>query len=234
MYRNAPVRGLVFDKDGTLFDFMASWAAWTAGFLTDVAQRDRILAEQLAKRVGFRFDTHSYATDSIVIGGTPTEIAQRLLPALPNWDQAALVEHMASTASHAKMVPAADLPLLLDALTGAGLKLGLATNDIESIAKTHLQDFGIASAFDFVAGCDSGYGAKPQPGQLLAFAKAVSLPPSDIVMIGDSRHDLAAGRAAGMRTIGVLTGPSGRDALTDLADDVLGSIKELTNLFQIA
>jgi phosphoglycolate phosphatase len=46
-------------------------------------------------------------------------------------------------------------------------------------------------------------------------------------MVGDSLHDLHAGRAAGMRTVGVLTGPAPRAELSPEADIVLGSIAEL-------
>ena len=33
----APVRGIVFDKDGTLFDFATTWEAWAAAFLMRAA-----------------------------------------------------------------------------------------------------------------------------------------------------------------------------------------------------
>ena len=43
-------------------------------------------------------------------------------------------------------------------------------------------------------------------------------------MVGDSAHDLIAGRAAGMRTLAVLTGVAGSDELAPLADAVLADI----------
>ena len=43
-------------------------------------------------------------------------------------------------------------------------------------------------------------------------------------MVGDSRHDLDAGRAAGMRTIAVLTGIAKREDLAPHADVVLADI----------
>ena len=46
-------------------------------------------------------------------------------------------------------------------------------------------------------------------------------------MIGDSLHDLHAGKAAGFITVGVLTGPARRGALEPHADVVLNSIAEL-------
>ena len=81
--------------------------------------------------------------------------------------------------------------------------------------------------FDFVAGYDSGYGGKPEPGQLLGFCANTGLAPADCIMVGDSTHDLDAGRAAGMRTIGVLTGPAPASELRPLADLVLASIADI-------
>lgn len=43
-------------------------------------------------------------------------------------------------------------------------------------------------------------------------------------MVGDSRHDLEAGRAAGMRTVAVLTGIAKREELEPHADVVLADI----------
>ena len=59
--------------------------------------------------------------------------------------------------------------------------------------------------FEFRAGCDSGHGAKPEPGMGLAFAKAAGLDPADCAIIGDSIHDLEMGRRAGFGLrVGVL------------------------------
>ena len=49
-------------------------------------------------------------------------------------------------------------------------------------------------------------------------------------MVGDSRHDLQAGRAAGMVTLGVLTGPATAAELADVADAVLPDIGRAAGL----
>ena len=118
------------------------------------------------------------------------------------------------------------MPLLplLSGLRARGLRLGLATNDAEAPARAHLAQAGIAAEFEFIAGFDSGHGGKPAPGQLLAFARATGLAPGRIAMVGDSAHDLEAGRRAGMRTIGVLTGVAVAADLAPLADVILPDI----------
>ena len=125
------------------------------------------------------------------------------------------------------MVPAVDLPAVLGALRARGLKLGLATNDTEVPARRHLDGAGVLELFDFVAGCDSGYGGKPAPGQLMAFVAQCGLAPARVAMVGDSLHDLDAGRAAGMKAVAVLTGIATRADLEDHADVVLTNIAGL-------
>jgi phosphoglycolate phosphatase len=131
---------------------------------------------------------------------------------------------MSGQAPQQQAVP---LTPFLEGLRARGLVLGVATNDSEAPARAHLAAAGVTEMFDFIAGYDSGHGAKPAAGQLLAFADAVDLPPAQIVMVGDSTHDLRAGRAAGMRTIGVLTGMARAQALAPLADVVLRDIGEI-------
>jgi phosphoglycolate phosphatase len=125
----------------------------------------------------------------------------------------ALMERMNARAKDAPQVEAAPLGEVLGRLAGMGLALGVATNDTEGPARAHLRAAGVEEAFGFIAGFDSGWGAKPGAGQLLAFAEAQGLDPSACAMVGDSLHDLAAARTAGMVGIGVLTGVAGRETL---------------------
>ena len=65
----------------------------------------------------------------------------------------------------------------------------------------------------------------PGPGMCLAFAaRPAGWSPARVAMVGDSRHDLEAGRAAGMRTVAVLTGIARREDLAPHADVVLPDI----------
>jgi phosphoglycolate phosphatase len=122
------------------------------------------------------------------------------------------------------MSEAVPLRPLLSALRGRGLRLGVATNDSEAPARQHLANHGITDCFDFISGYDSGHGAKPGPGMCLAFASQLGLDPARVAMVGDSRHDLEAGRAAGMRVVAVLTGVARREDLEPHADVVLPDI----------
>lgn len=216
--------GLIFDKDGTLFNFSASWEAWAQALILELAEGDLARAGAMGQVLGFDSESRSFRTDAIAITHTVDEIAAALEPLQTRLARDGIVARMNSGAEQAPMAEAVPLLPLLEGLRGAGLRLGLATNDAEVPARAHLGQAGILEQFEFIAGFDSGHGGKPAPGQLLAFVRATGLAPERIAMVGDSAHDLEAGRRAGMRTIGVLTGLASAADLADLADVIVPDI----------
>ena len=65
---------------------------------------------------------------------------------------------------------------------------------------------------------------------LNAFVNALGLQPYQVMMVGDSVHDLEAGVAAGMVAVGVETGPASREDLEQHADFLISSVTELPAL----
>lgn len=221
-----PLRGLVFDKDGTLFDFQATWGVWCADFIAELTG-DPDRAAVLAEALGFDLATRRFQPDSPVIAETMEFVVEAIQDVLPGLAEPWLRQRILDSTAAAPQVENAPLRPLLDRLRGAGLLLGLATNDAEAPARAHLQRAGVLDRFAFVAGYDSGHGAKPGPGMLDAFCRATGLAPHACAMVGDSAHDLASGRAAGMRTVAVLTGTATPAELAPFADAVLADIAAL-------
>jgi phosphoglycolate phosphatase len=220
--------GVLFDKDGTLFDFHATWSAWTAALLVELAAGEPLRVAELAAAIDFDLELMRLRPGSAVISGTPGDITRLLLPWVPGPPtEAELLSRLNGLAAGARQVETVPLRAYMALLQGAGLQLGVATNDAEAPARTHLASAGIEADFHFIAGYDSGYGAKPAPGMCLAFAEGQGLEPARCVMVGDSRHDLEAGRRAGMATVAVLTGVAERAELAPLADVVLADISHL-------
>lgn len=224
----ALIEAVLFDKDGTLFDFGATWNAFAAGLIDQLAEGDAGKRRALAEAMVYDLETGSFLPHSPVIAGTNREVAELLARVLPGRNVDALEALIVREAAAAPLREAVALVPFLAGLAARGLTLGVMTNDSESVARAHLRTAGIEGMFDFVAGADSGHGAKPSPRPLLAFAEATGHRPDRVVMVGDSLHDLAAGRAAGMWTAGVLTGLATADTLAPLADVVLPDIGHLT------
>ncbi len=219
--------GLLFDKDGTLFDFHQSWSAWVLDLIDTLSKGDPGHRDLIAECLEYDYQNKAFYPGALSIAGTVKEQAMVLSPALPDWPTAEIETYLVRSAASARMVPATPLAPLLGSFRDAGLRLGVATNDAESSARRHLEVAEIIDKFDYIAGYDSGHGAKPGPGMCTAFAMTFDLDPATCVMIGDSHHDLVAGRAAGMVTVAVLTGMAGHDDLAPLADAVLPDIGAL-------
>ena len=73
-----PVDAFLFDKDGTLFDFAATWNSWAAGVLKSLARGDVALAGVMADTLRFDLERECFHPDSFVIAGTNGEVAAAL------------------------------------------------------------------------------------------------------------------------------------------------------------
>ena len=104
-----------------------------------------------------------------------------------------------------------------------GYRLGVVSND----AEITVRQLGIDRILQFIAGYDSGFGVKPDPGSILAFANAAGVSPSQVVVVGDTALDVAAARAAGVIAIGAVTGPAPAAILVPDADAILAPAEEL-------
>lgn len=231
------IRGIVFDKDGTLFDFNATWRGVMVQTLDALAPGDPDRAAAMAEAAGYDPATGAFLPGSAIVAGSSADVARiwaPFLPDVPGRELEAALNARAEAAGSADLVPAAaDLPGLLDALRAMGCVLGVATHDSEAGARNHLGSVGALDRFDFIAGYDSGHGLKPGPGMVLAFCERTGLDPSQVAMIGDSTHDLGAGRAAGAAlVVGVLTGPARESELASMADMVLRSIEQLPDILR--
>ncbi len=220
------IDGLIFDKDGTLFDFRNAWGPWVQRVLGEIAP-DQAAAARMAHVLGYDLTSQTFSPDSVVIAATVEDSARLLLPFLPDATLSTLAAHLNRLAMSVTLAETVPLRAFLSDLRARGVKIGLATNDTEAPARAHLASAGIDDLFDFIAGYDSGFGGKPGPGMLLEFLRQTGIAPRRVAMVGDSTHDLEAGRAAGMRTVAVLTGVADARELAPHADVVLTNIGEL-------
>ena len=221
------VNGIVFDKDGTLFHFGDTWNVWCKQVITELSADDLSLREAIADAIDYDLNTCAFYPKSVAIAGTNMEISQAIISLLPEMQVAELEAFLNAKSTTAHLTEVTPLKPFLKNLGRNGIKIGLVTNDSEESALGQLKQVDIVSELNFIAGYDSGFGAKPSSKPLLAFAKTVLLAPEDIVMVGDSLHDMISGRKAGMKTIAVLTGLADQEELSPHADVVLRDITEI-------
>ena len=95
-------------------------------------------------------------------------------------------------------------------LKARGKTLGLVTSKMRSGALRGLKLLGLTETFDAIVGSDEVKNPKPHPEPVERALELLGAPASTAVFIGDSRHDIECGRAAGVKTAAVLWGPFSR------------------------
>jgi pyrophosphatase PpaX len=109
-------------------------------------------------------------------------------------------------------------PMLAE-LGAAGLRLGVVTSKRERSARIGLSRYHLGDFFEVGIFHDDTLRHKPDPAPLIAGAQRLGVAPEHTIYVGDSVHDVAAGRAAGMRTIAAAWGPFPRADLDAAGPD---------------
>jgi len=237
-------RGVLFDKDGTLIDFHATWVPATVDTAATMASlahpadgtaaaRERLVA-RLVGMIGYDPVTRQLDPESLLARGSLGEIAALWArePALDGMQDAIQrigMEFRDRAVGSAS--PLCELVPLFGRLRKRGLRLGVATMDTTLSARLTFANLGCAHLLDFVTGFDGGHGEKPGPGMVHGFCAAMGIAPSEVVVVGDTQHDLEMAKAAGAGlAVGVLSGVAGHAHLRESADHVIASIEELEPL----
>jgi phosphoglycolate phosphatase len=224
------IRGILFDKDGTLIDYQASWAPTNLGAGRLAAVGDAEMAARLLTIAGVD-PASGYATsDGLLASGNTEDVARAWAEAGAPFGVAELTERLDSLFRSAVVaaVPVCDLAALFASLTRRGLALGIASSDSDAAVAATAERFGLEPHLAFQCGYDSGHGPKPQRGMVDGFCAATGLSPEAVAVVGDSSHDMhmAAAAGAGLR-IAVLTGAGSAETLRPLSHLLLPSIAGL-------
>lgn len=114
----------------------------------------------------------------------------------------------------------------VEALHRRGLRIGLVTSSSGDLP--FLERWGIRRYFDVVVNRDQVRRIKPDPEPLLSALARIGTEAGGTWSVGDTPVDARAGRAAGVRVVGVLTGAGTEDQLrAEGVTDILASIAEL-------
>jgi phosphoglycolate phosphatase len=186
--RALPVDAVLFDLDGTLADTAPDLAA-----ALNRVRVDRGLAPVPAARL--RSSSSAGARGLI---GTGMGIA----PDHP--DYGALRDAFLGHYESALCVDTtlfADVDAMLGAIESRALRWGIVTNKATRYTMPLLDLLGLGGRAGVVVCGDTTPHTKPHPAPLLAAATGLAVLPSRCVYVGDAERDVAAGVAAGMRTI---------------------------------
>jgi phosphoglycolate phosphatase len=230
------IRGVLFDKDGTLIDVNGTWVPFYRHILQDHFGHNDAEAEAKMTAAGYDPATNAFRGGSLLAQGTTAQIASLWWPDLKGAslrERVRALDHDFITAATSMIQPLMPLAPVMDDLIAMGLKLGVATNDGEASARSHMTELGIAARFAMIMGADSVASPKPSGDMVRAFALQTGLAENQLALVGDNGHDMEEARNGGAGlAIAVLTGNTGRAQLERLADHVIASVAELPALLR--
>jgi phosphoglycolate phosphatase len=216
MTKSPPPQACILDLDGTLVDTLGDF----------VAVLGRVLADLGLPPVTRDFIEHTIGRGSEhLVRTTLAEVAAD--PALFDRAWPLYQQHYAAlNGEHAAVYPGVIEGL--EALKALSLPLAVLTNKPGAPARELLKRKGLDDYFAHVFGGDAFERKKPDPLPLLKTCEALGTPPSATWMIGDSRNDAEAARAAGCPVVLVTYGYNhGEDILAVPALQHVGRLDEI-------
>ncbi|MCA1742644.1 MAG: HAD family hydrolase [Desulfonatronovibrio sp.] len=228
------IKGILFDKDGTLFDFHKTWIVAAQEAAALASGGDIELAQELLAVGGFDFSTGRFLPDSVIAAGNTRELTELwvdLGAVLPEETLHARMEDVFNRLALENASPVTDLETLFSFFRDKDIYTGIATNDSYAGAFAAVKEFKLKNLTNFVAGYDSGFGSKPGPGMVNAFCRKTGLSSEKIAVVGDSEHDMQMGRSGGAGLlVGVLTGAGTKQSLRNSAHLIIEDISCLKDL----
>jgi pyrophosphatase PpaX len=137
---------------------------------------------------------------------------------------------------HDEMIqPIAGVDEMLQELKQRGFRLGLVTSKKRAGAERGMRLYGMAELFDLSICVEDTRNNKPHPEPLLRAMEILDTRPGETIYVGDSTHDIVAGRAAGVLTAAAAWGPFPRAELAALQPDyLLNAPRDLLSLERLA
>ena len=221
----------VFDLDGTLAETAGDIVATLNVILTREGLRELPL-EEARDLIGAGAKALVQRGFSASGQPLPPETLDRLFDDF-------LVHYGQNLCTHSHLYPG--VAAALDRLSARGYRVAVCTNKTESLAVDLLGLLGIADRFSAICGRDTFPYFKPDPRHITLTIEQAGGDPARAVMVGDSRADIDAAKAAGIPVIGVTFGYTdvpvatlGADRVISHFDDLVGAVDALVPLDRAA
>lgn len=231
------IKGVLFDKDGTLLEFHQMWLTVSqrvVGVLLERYPAHAITgAESLLVAIGVygdRIDNRG------LLASNPVEDTALIWfeMLMPDCSMTAFIDEVKALFNQTvmenpgliKVLPGIEAVLIT--LKQHGFKLGIATADSKAATLYSLEQTGLLEFFDFIGYSDGDIEPKPAPDLMEAFCRKCGLMARQVVMFGDTVSDMVFGQNAGATSVGVLTGTATEAELAPHALMVLASVADFT------
>jgi phosphoglycolate phosphatase len=160
-----PIKAILFDKDGTLVDFQATWHAIGDLMALKAAAGDRTLADAMMDTAGYDSSAGRFRADSVFAAGTNADIVGLWYPDLTEGERLRMVENFDSVTAAEGAAQAVPLPGVLDALGklyDAGIAARRRDERFDRRRGKDCSGAGRGAIFTAVYGYDAVANSKPQ------------------------------------------------------------------------
>ncbi|MFD1176117.1 HAD family hydrolase [Paenibacillus puldeungensis] len=242
------VEAILFDKDGTLIDFIHTWGRWSellyVHFSEELKKRNLPpLQDCFLQKWGIAYDENGAISDYDRNGPLSMGTVDELLSLLTwegyrkglSWAEAKVLAHSSrvhadrylEASRTAKLMP--DVLQFLEQCRSSGIVMGVVTADETEAAEKHLEWLGIRDYFAVCIGADQVTQGKPYPEMVETACRKLSVSCSRTAVIGDTNGDMLMARSAGSAVAVGISIPSkfGGTGLAE-ADFVISSYRELS------
>lgn len=190
------IKGVVFDLDGTLIDSVPDLAA-----ALNVVMAQMKLPEVSPDLVLHWIGNGMEILVTRALNHHGAEVSEETIQ---RGYQICAEAYSKISGRHSVFFPG--VRMVLKSLKQAGYPLAIVTNKPSRFLPHIIEDFGLEGIFDLVLGGDCVPARKPDPSALLQVSEKWQLRPDELLMVGDSKNDIQAGKAAGTATLGLTYG----------------------------
>ncbi len=237
-----PMQGIIFDKDGTLFDYRQIWGDSLTRVVRHVItaigrEDDTKLHDELLDILGFP-PAGGINPNGLLFGHSLLRkglrssrfiIRHRVNPFRiykPYKEQMQIARQQVCDVL--RTTDFTHVQELFKRLKDNGYKIGIVTTDSQDSCRSFVELMGLTDMVDFMAGKGSGLGRKPNPKAMRVFSKDTGIKPQHIVMVGDSSGDMLFGkRGHAGYIVAVLTGSKDIPVLQQHADAIYPTVDGL-------
>lgn len=226
------IKGVLFDKDGTLIKFKEIWVPMAYELIDDLLEirnehGNETLRNELAQSIGLQ---HQEINEfGALASGTTMDIATQFSGVLSvkvdeiyGWLAEGLQKKTAEKRNC--ILPTCDLDNSLSILKEKGIVMGVATSDDYESTKICLKQIGVDLYFDFI-GTGDRFRKKPDSHVVEAFCEKYGLAPEEVAIVGDTICDMKLSKNSKSGcSVGVLSGVGSAETLGELAGFIVPSI----------
>lgn len=235
------IKGILFDKDGTLIDFYSVWLKAAKEVIVRFIDINLIedvygnLDKYILDKIGVKDDKvdaqgalgyKSYYEIAECIHSALKEI-NIIIETETVYRQIVELFEISTEIENTDIKPLCDIKELIKELKRENIYVGLATADTIISAEKCLEKLDILDEFDFIGGDNGVLKPKPESDMFNLFAEMFNLEPEEIAVVGDTYCDITFAKNSGGIAIGVLSGVSKEEDFRGNADYIIQSVKEL-------